>query len=267
MMHGMGDDAVYPLWPWIEALTARGIAVLSVDWDGHGHGGTSTLSFDRAPRSVGTILGRLFERTLRIAPLRACVAVGFSTGAALVLAAAARDRDARRHIASIVAVSPAVTVGPTVAGGLELLAFADPDAWRADLAPAARYYGRAGLVPAFGSFRRGDFPIRLEQPGDYPGKVRDFANATFASGSAIRAIDADVLWIHGRRDHVVPYEAARMRMKEARRLTAWSSERGHLRTSLSGELATRVASHVAGLAPFLEQPSPLRLASGAREVP
>jgi pimeloyl-ACP methyl ester carboxylesterase len=207
---------------------------------------------------VGTILGRLYERTPRLAPLRACVAVGFSTGAALLLAAAARDRVARRHLTSIVAVSPAVAVGPTLPGGLELLAFADPRAWRDDFTRASHFYGHAGLVPAFGSFRREQFPIRLEHAGDYPGQVRDFADATFASGRAIRSIEADVLWIHGRRDRIVPYAAARARMKRAPRLQAWSTERGHLRTAFSGDLATRVASHVADFAPFLSQPSPLR---------
>jgi alpha-beta hydrolase superfamily lysophospholipase len=243
LLHGMGDDAAFPLWPWMEELARRGLVSISVDWDGHGRGGSSTLDFPRALDSIDALVAALASR--EEVPPRCCHLVGHSTGAALALAALCRPGAARQAVASMVAVSPALALARLSSAGRELLELVNPWRWRDTLLPLVPYYGVLGLLPAFGPFRRGTFPIRMARVGHYQDQLRGFVEQTFERQRVLRDLATPTVWIHGRQDHLVPYSRVSALFLEAAGIQAIEAPRGHLGTAFARSTAVTVADCVA----------------------
>lgn len=197
LVHGTGNDRLYGLWYLIERLTGARYAVLTAHLPGHGRDGADL--FDLAScRARVDALGALARGKNR-GPV---VALGQSLGGALVLDAVVRGAD----FDAFIAVSSPDTgeLGASMARELGALA-------HAAIYRTLRYGTVAEVLPAAGSFRRSEFPVRFEGAGSYVDAV----------GGAVRELDlrtrlrsvpptgARVLVVHGEDDGVVPVAHAR----------------------------------------------------------
>lgn len=242
LFHGLGNDRNYPLVHLIRVLNASGFSVLSVDWDGHGMGGHSTLDFQDATRSIPLILQRLYGDEdqgglgqRRVGP--ACFLMGHSMGGSLALIASARE-DVAQMVQGVIVISPSVSIAPTVRFISDVKNYLSLKSWSYDLTNKISYYGIYGLLFALGSAKRRLFPLRMKLSINYIEQARRFVYETFEKRRLLQQVKTPVLWFHGMKDGVVPFENAAALMMEIR--SAFFSyhdvERGHLRLSFSDQI-------------------------------
>lgn len=250
MLHGLGDDCTYPCWHWMHALVAQGIAVLSVDWDGHGASVSSHLDVQQATRSVPLILQKLYGNLGEagygaIRPGPDCFLMGFAAGAALALMTAARP-EMVDLLKGVIAISPTVILEGTVDSKTELLNCLRPFSVLHDVVGRISYYGVSGVLPALSQKRKRNFPLRMRVGSSPVDQMRVFVNETFQVRKVLRQIQIPVLWMHGRKDQVAPYEKAMELMTEipAAMFSYVDESRGHLRMSLSEDISTYAATFV-----------------------
>jgi alpha-beta hydrolase superfamily lysophospholipase len=202
--HGGGNDRLFGLGGLRAALAARGWALATAHLAGHGRGGRDAFSLGAARAR----LDALVAAAALALPGYPRVVLGQSLGGALAL-----DRSARGAPEPVACVSAphALDVRPTRWALGELRALLHPAAYRA--------FGQAGIwgaLPAFGSFKRAEFPVRLPpgeeaRPGGYLGA---FARALEAMRLLEHLAEPDaplprVLLLQGEADAVVPADQAR----------------------------------------------------------
>lgn len=168
VVHGAGNDAVFPLLELFRALLDAGVEVFSFDVDGHGTGSTTVFTADGVRSAVAAAVAEA-ERGAAPLPLHL---VGHSLGGALVLDALAAG--AAPHAAGAVVLSTPLQVklGPATVA-TELAGFFRP----ATLSQRA-HYGLWGVVPAFGPVKRAAYPFRR----------RDADGRTWGYVDAVRAL-------------------------------------------------------------------------------
>ena len=195
--HGAGNDSLFAMVGLFRALLAAGFEIFSFDLDGHGRSGSTTLDGAAVRGAVPEAVARsgAVERGL---PLHA---IGISLGGAIVLGSlpALRPRPASAVLITAplrVELSPGAFLREL---GLPLARLL----WR-----ERRDYGLGGLVPSFGPFKRGTYPLRLAAPapsGSF-GYVAAL-NQTLAAldlEAAAREVATPVLLVYGARDRLVP---------------------------------------------------------------
>lgn len=149
VVHGAGNDAVFPLLALFRTLLRAGTEVFSFDVDGHGRGSTTVFSADAVRGAVAAAV-RVAGDDGPALPLHL---VGHSLGGALVMDALAAG-SVECASASTLSAPVEVRIGVrTVAGELGGFFRWATLGQRAD-------YGLWGLVPAFGPVRRGAYPFR-----------------------------------------------------------------------------------------------------------
>ena len=242
LFHGLGQDCTSPFWHWIYEFAANGIAVLSIDWDGHGAGASSLLDVQEATRSIPLIIQRLYgeENGVGLNEKRSgprCFLMGHSFGASLALIAVTRE-DVFKHIFGVIAVSPALCIQSFMSTSREVFSLLNPWAWFSDFANKLGFYGLWGLIPPYGSFKRKQYPLRVKLDIDHIEQAREFARETFENRRILKKVKTPVLWFHGMKDYVCPYYRACKLMLEIR--TAFFSvcddDRGHLRMIFSDQV-------------------------------
>lgn len=199
VVHGTGNDRLFGLWRFLDGAHDARLAVLTANLPGHGVGGTDSFTLDACRRRLDALASVARTRS-RGAPV---VLVGQSLGAALVLDAWARGLP----VDGAVSVSAPLEV--RVGAGLlrELGALAHAAVWS-----TLRYGTLAEVLPAAGSFRRSEFPVRVTEPGSYVDAVARAA-AAMALPERLRdkprtANAPPILLVHGRDDGVVPFAQA-----------------------------------------------------------
>lgn len=250
LFHGMGDDCTYPHWHWIESMVQRGLSVLSVDWDGHGVTGGSLLDMQSASRSFMLIIQKIYGEQGasdlgKVRPGPHLFLMGHSAGGALALLSVTRP-EVTSLVKGVIAVSPAVVVASDSETKREALCYLRPSAWLKDLLGRVPHYGVMGLVPAVGKFRRKSFPIRLRVGIPYAEQLRTFVRETFEARRVLRDVAVPVLWLHGSRDRVVPYERAARIMSDipSAMFCHLDDKRGHLRMVFSHEIPAYAARFI-----------------------
>lgn len=149
-LHGLGNDMMFPMIGFYRHLLAAGWSIAACDIDGHGVGNTSTLDQD----SVLTCADDLIEFIATHRPgrdrLHCC---GYSLGAALMLNYAIRNPE-RIHSLTMLAMPLELTEDlPFIVEASSL--------FRPALLNSVKEYGILGMIPAFGPFLRGRYPIRM----------------------------------------------------------------------------------------------------------
>lgn len=202
VVHGAGNDALFSLTGVFAALLRTRLEVFTFDVDGHGRGGETRLSAEGVAGAVPAALDA-WGGPVGGGPIHG---FGVSLGGALLLHALPRVGGA---IGSATIASTPLRV--------EL-------SWRSVLNEAGapmlrtlvrerRWFGLTGLIPSFGPFGRGRYPLRLaETPGPgpfgYVPVVNGILDRLDLLGMAGRVgIPVDV--VHGGRDRLVPVEQAR----------------------------------------------------------
>lgn len=195
LLHGTGNDHLFSLQPLIEALLANGQSVLSIDLPGHGTESSSILqeeSFWTAAEDLQVYLkGRGFDQ-------RNLNAIGYSLGGVFLLNALEHEQLMFKRV-----VLMAVPLHARVSLNFiwqELLSPFSPSFWQ-----QIRLYGWSESIPAFGRFRRADFPIRLEATisKSYPEFVGGLLKAR-PPLSLSQKLGHNCLLIAGDRDRLAP---------------------------------------------------------------
>lgn len=202
MVHGAGNDALFSLTGLFRTLLGRGFEVFTFDVDGHGRRSSTRFSAENAADSIPAALER-WERTEGL-PV---TAVGISLGGALLLHSLPA---LSRSLRSAVLVSAPLRVRLSRRAILrELGPRMLLTIWR-----ERAHFGFTGLIPSFGPFRRGLYPLRLvEEPGPGAfGYVEQINRALeqLHLEEAARRSDLPVLLLYGEEDALVPPEQARV---------------------------------------------------------
>ncbi|MES2615841.1 MAG: alpha/beta hydrolase [Bdellovibrionota bacterium] len=261
MLHGLGQDSTSPFWHWIYEFAANGIAVLSVDWDGHGAGSSSLLDIQEATRSVPLIIQRLYgeENGYGLNKKRSgprCFLMGHSFGASLALIAATRE-DVFRHVFGVIAVSPVLSVQSFLSTSREVFSFLSPTAWISDFANKLGFYGLWGLFASYGSFKRKQYPLRMKLDIDYVEQAREFVRETFENRRILKKVRPPVLWFHGMKDSVCPYyHACQLMLEIPSAFFAFCDDsRGHIRTIFSDEVLSSTMKFIKNNSEYYERVS------------
>lgn len=249
LFHSLGDDCTYPHWHWMEALVARGLAVLSIDWDGHGVAGGSYLDLQQVTRTLPLLLQKLYGQAGepeyhagREGP--DCFLMGHSAGAALSLLAVTRPEMAA-IVKGVVAVSPSIVMNS--GSQRELTSYFRAQSWLQDLGGRIPYYGFAGVIPGISHFRNSrNFPVRVRVGTPYTEQLRSFVHETFEVRRVLSKVNVPVLWLHGARDTVVPMERASKLMREipSALFCHMDESRGHLTMAFSSAIPNYAARFI-----------------------
>jgi 3-oxoadipate enol-lactonase len=231
LVHGTGNDALFALPGLIKEALGRGIEVFTFDLDGHGRLSTTLLRRDVVTGAVPEALRRAAAG--RDLPLHLW---GISLGGALALHALAGPAGHQVSSAAIVSAPVSLSVGVRAAAA-EL-------SWRGVRA-ALREREHSTfweMLPAFGPFKRGTYPIRLSAEASTFGYIREVGALVAGLELLERApeVRAPVLLVYGERDRIVPPEQGRelaARIPEARLLQI--SGASHLTTFYGGDTAQR----------------------------
>lgn len=225
LLHALGRVSMVSEWQWVQALVAKGVPVLAVEWDGHG---TGSLLWDVAQvtRSVPLILHKLYATggnplLSRQEECPKCFLMGNSFGATLALLAAARP-EMPSVVRGVVAISPMVALAGS----------------RADGAPRKRFRG-GGKALRDSLFSMGIGVDPFDQ-------VRAFLRESLDAKNLLQEIRVPVLWMHGARDSLVPVDLAMGRMgRISSALFAHIDEsRGHKLMNASPEIANYAAKFI-----------------------
>ncbi len=195
LSHGGGNDRLFGLWGLIDALVEQGYCVLCFHLAGHGRGGQDLFGLETGRARLDAALDRCRQLGDPV------VLLGQSMGAALCLDLVARDRE----VAGVISVSAPCRLEASPRVAMEALALCRPWIYRA-LARGGVYE----VLPAFGAFRRGRFPVRVAAGCHY---LREFARAA-ADMDLLQRLGAElereypVQVMHGEWDGVIPVEQA-----------------------------------------------------------
>ncbi len=250
LCHALGFDSTYPYWHWIEALNSKGLHVLSIDWDGHGVNGGSSLDMQTASRSLPLVLQKLYGEggSAQLTSHRkgpACFLMGHAAGASYGLLTASRA-DCAKIISGVIAVSPTVNTCHDGSFKRERWTVLSPAAWFKDFLGLLPFYGLSGVIPPSFKRQQKSFPLRLRIGIDTEVQLANFVNETFAARRVLRNVKTPVLWFHGARDKRVPLERALSLMTEipSALFTHVDENRGHTRIMYSAEVPAYAAKFI-----------------------
>lgn len=221
LLHGLGDDAAFPQWHWIEALTERGFLVLSMEWDGHGPGGPSSLDPQEAARSLPLVLQKLYGTPgepvfRRDRPGPACALLGQGMGALYALLASVRP-DVASVVEAVVCVAPTLALDPSSPLRRRFGEPLWPGRWLSAALSSARIYGIRDALAALRVGRRRRTPrVRLRLGVDPFDQLRRFLRQTIDAQEIAEAVRVPTLCLFGGRDPLVPLLAAQRRLASCR---------------------------------------------------
>lgn len=194
--HGAGNDKIYSFGPLFDAALARDLAVVSVDLPGHGVGNDAVFEPARAVEDAAEALGAARDAFLEAS--LPWVLVGNSLGGVLSVRAAQLGLLAPAGVAALAAPAHLRLGARTYLGEVRSLLAGPLWAYRA-------YVRRTWeVLPAFGPFRRDDFPVRVTA-GDYLAAVAAVINAEPPATPPA----CPVLLLQGERDAVARLDETR----------------------------------------------------------
>jgi alpha-beta hydrolase superfamily lysophospholipase len=250
MLHGLGEDSIFPQWHWATSLVARGIPVLSVTWDGHGEFGHSVLDISSATRTIPLVLQKIYGDSAgstsdSVADAPRCFLMGNSFGAVLSLVAATRP-EIPALVSGVIAVSPMVCIDVSRHQPREFLSKLSPRSFVRDVFPRMSLYGWDAMESKSGLFKGERARVRMRVGIDPLDQVRAFLAETVSRRQLLRNVRVPVLWLHGVKDHIVPLEKAVPIMSEipSALFSHFDEKRGHRLMAMSSEIPEYAARFV-----------------------
>lgn len=195
LLHGTGNDHLFTFQAMIDALLERGQSVLSFDLPGHGHESSTELTegeFWEAATDLKTFLSyRTFDR-------RTLNAIGYSLGGLFLLLI--MDQ-ALLKLNRLVLLAVPLRVKLSLSFVLyEAFSLLSPSFHR-----QGRSFGWGETIPAFGAFRREDFPLRL--PETYRKSYPEFVDELLLKKpplSLLTKLSHNCLVVFGQNDKLAP---------------------------------------------------------------
>jgi alpha-beta hydrolase superfamily lysophospholipase len=198
-LHGAGNDALFAWIGLFKTLLLRGANVLTFDLPGHGRLSRGNFEVDAAVSAVSTAAEQCRSAYSNL-PLHA---IGVSLGGSVLLRSLPGVQHLLASATLIVAplrinLTPRAILGEIRPHNLHLLL------------REREHYGLTGLIPSFGPFKRGTYPLRLGGPIP-PGAFGyvDSLNAALAEmriEQTAATVSLPTLLLYGDRDRVVPIE-------------------------------------------------------------
>lgn len=152
-LHGLGNDAMFPMVGFFRHLLAAGWSIATCDIDGHGLGNTSTLDEEHITSCVEDFFK--FIETHRPGRDR-LHCLGYSFGAAVLLDYAIRNPE-RIHSMTMIAMPILLTKHLPIRTEASSI-------FRPVFYQAFQDYGVGGIIPAFGPVNRHKYPVRTTDP-------------------------------------------------------------------------------------------------------
>lgn len=201
--HGTGNDRFYPLRQLIEDLIAAGFGVATSDLPGHGLWQQDVFRQEALrefwPATLATVAAQGF---------RSIIAIGHSLSAAMLAQHVAQQPPPPGPpVHSAILLSPPVEVTVSLKAIAYELWYSLGDG--AMLREVGRY-GPWGIVPALGSFKRAQFPVRVAEGQRYLDIVHEYLRSTKAhlsranTAGAAAAASPVCLVLSGRQDLLAP---------------------------------------------------------------
>ena len=195
LVHGTGNDHLFSLQSLIEELVSEGQSVLSIDLPGHGIESSTILkpeSFWESAEDLKVYLRvKGFDK-------RNLNAIGYSLGGVFLLNALDQEQLSFRKIVLM-------AVPLHVKFSLGFLWHEFLSVFSASFRGHGQRFGWSETIPAFGSFRREDFPLRLED--SYQKSYPEFVGELLKSRSPLSLtgkLGQNCLLILGARDRLAP---------------------------------------------------------------
>lgn len=239
--HGAGNDALFGFPPLFKRLLEERFEVCTLDLPGHGRDSTTRFTAEAA---AGVIPEALAWAQAGRDHLPAHL-LGLSFGGSLVLAALP---ELSTIAASATLVSAPIKVRFSARAVLNEL--------RPRLLLTAlnqrEHAGLTGLIPSFGPFKRGRYPLRLAAPSTgsfgYVSAINELLEEMQLEQAA-REVRLPVLLVYGSRDRLVPPEqgqtlAGLIPTAELLRIPGGT----HLTTFFAAQTTARIASFIGGVA-------------------
>lgn len=196
VFHSLGADKLYPFSELFLTFLKMDIRVCSIDWDGHGAENTHLMQLPDLLETPAYITAEI-ENRFSISKSD-IILFGHSAGGLSCLFEASRN-----YYAGLITISTPHSFCMGIRVLFELFSLLHPQVWR-----QLRYYSLYELIPAFYSFKRKRFPIRLGDDGkNYIEKV----SKLFEQMSILKEIEharTSFLQIHGKIDAIIPFKQA-----------------------------------------------------------
>lgn len=186
--HGAGNDRHYAFAPFFQAALARGFRIVSLDLPGHGRGNTSVFEVERAVEDFAEAVTQAHSLVDAASPW---ILLGNSLGGSLALRALAEGRLAPAGVIGIGMPTRLHRDGWSVLGECPSLFSRAMRSYRSHVTSWREVY------PAFGRFRRDEFPVRCDRD-DYLDAVAAVLNRPWDHLEA----RAPAVLIQGTRDAV-----------------------------------------------------------------
>lgn len=196
ILHGLGNDVLYPMLGLVRHLLAAGWSVAACDIDGHGTDTTSTLSAATIASCVEDFMNFIAQHRPGRDRLHL---VGYSFGAALMLDYAIRNPE---RVHSLTMIGMPIEIPKY----LPYIAEAS-SVFRPCFRFSMKDYGRFDFIPAIGPIKRTVYPVRLSD-----GKNHQYIDQTrkiIASLDLLNALQLMTfpsLFISGTKDFVGPFQ-------------------------------------------------------------
>jgi len=198
--HATGNDCIFPQISMFQEFINAGYSVFSFDLDGHGSESTTSLT----PDQVRTCIGQAIEIIDSLGTDLPIHLIGQSLGGALVLDFLSKNSH-KISSAAIMGVPIYITKSQW-AFAQEILSLKS-----SALKDEIKIYGAWNLIPAFGKFKRSQFPVRLKgaKKTDAALKYVDEVVSTFERidvAECVKLIETPVLLCYGDTDQIAPVE-------------------------------------------------------------
>ncbi len=204
--HGAGNDHLYSFAPFFSAAVSRGFHILSLDLPGHGLGNTSVFEVESAIADFAEAVEQALA--LMTKPDLPWFLLGNSLGGSLALRATAARLLRPRGVVTIGMPTHLHRDVLTPLGELPSLASRAMRSYRPHVASWKEVF------PAFGNFRRTEFPVRCDRP-----VYLDAVEAVLNRPWEALPREIPVLMVQGTRDAVA-------RLAETRRWVADAQAQG-----------------------------------------
>ncbi len=254
LVHALGTDATFQFGHVIPYLVHEGFSVLAFDWDGHGPADSSLLDMQESTRSIPLLINKLFETSkiqdsstteAKLENTPRCYLMGYSYGASLALLASTREEVARR-INGVIAISPLLAVNSSKILSSEKWSIFNLKAWILDYFQIFVYYGFLGLAHVLGFPLFQKMPIRWKVKVLSEKQIAFFCEETFVKRNILNRVKVPVLWLHGLKDKISPYDlAAKIMLQIPRALfMVCDNSRGHTRIILNEHVLKNLAKFI-----------------------
>ena len=159
-LHGFGNDSLFPQSQIFAELLKNHWSIVSYDLDGHGRQSSTELVINRCADSLLDCI-KHFEHMPRPWHI-----VGYSFGACHIVKVANQNFLKPFDFKSSILIAMPIIIDLGVRDLMtEIAGLVKPAIWA-----HRKFYGALGPIPAFGKFRRQDFPIRWAQNQSFGGE-------------------------------------------------------------------------------------------------